>query len=90
MTPVYLISKRREVHMPKLRKRTSRYDQLQTLLYGQIRVQGVKPETLIGCCRQTAANRLQNIGGMTINDLLALGRGLDIPIDTLRAAIKYQ
>ena len=32
--------------MPKLRKRTSRYDQLQTLLYGQIRVQGVKPETL--------------------------------------------
>ena len=42
------------------------------------------------CCRQTAANRLQNIGGMTINDLLALGRGLDIPIDTLRAAIKYQ
>lgn len=76
--------------MPKLRKRTSRYNQLQTLLYGQIRVQGVKPETLIGCCRQTAANRLQNIGGMTINDLLALGRGLDIPIDTLRAAIKYQ
>ena len=76
--------------MPKLRKRPSRYDQLQTLLYGQIRVQGVKPETLIGCCRQTAANRLQNIGGMTINDLLALGRGLDIPIDTLRAAIKYQ
>ena len=76
--------------MPKLRKRTSRYDQLQTLLYGQIRVQGVKPETLIGCCRQTAANRLQNIGGMTINDLLALGRGLYIPIDTLRAAIKYQ
>ena len=53
-------------------------------------MQGVKPETLIGCCRQTAANRLQNIGGMTINDLLALGRGLDIPIDTLRAAIKYQ
>lgn len=38
--------------MPKLRKRTSRYDQLQTLLYGQIRVQGVKPETLIGCCRR--------------------------------------
>ena len=37
--------------MPKLRKRTSRYDQLQTLLYGQIRVQGVKPETLIGCAR---------------------------------------
>ena len=33
---------------------------------------------------------MQNIGGMTINDLLALGRGLDIPIDTLRAAIKYQ
>ena len=74
--------------MPKLRKRTSRYDQLQTLLYGQIRVQGVKPETLIGCCRQTAANRLQNIGGMTINDLLALGRGLDIPIDTLRASTR--
>lgn len=76
--------------MPKLRKRTSRYDQLQALLYGQLRLHGTKPEDLLGCCRQTAANRLQNIGGMTINDLLALGRGLDIPIDTLRAAIKYQ
>ena len=76
--------------MPKLKKRTSRYEQLQTLLYGQIRVQGIKPENLIGCCRQTEASRLQNIGEMTIDNLLALGRGLDIPIDTLRAAIKYQ
>ena len=38
--------------MPKLRKRASRYDQLQALL--------------------------------------ALGRGLDIPIADLRAAIRYQ
>ena len=46
--------------MPKLKRRTSRYDQLQALLYGPV------------------------------GDLLALGRGLDIPIADLRAAIRYQ
>ena len=35
--------------MPKLRKRTSRYDQLQALLYGQLRMHGTKPEDLLGC-----------------------------------------
>lgn len=76
--------------MPKLKRRASRYDQLQTLLYGQLRLHGEKPEDLLGCCRETASKRLRNIGGMTINDLLALGRGLDIPIADLRAAIRYQ
>ncbi len=76
--------------MPKLRKRTSRYDQLQTLLYGQLRVQGIRPEALLGCHQQTASKRLKDIGSMTMNDLLALGRGLDIPIADLRAAIRYQ
>ena len=41
--------------MPKLRKRASRYDQLQALLYGQLRMHGTKPEDLLGCCRETAA-----------------------------------
>ena len=34
--------------MPKLRKRTNRYDQLQALLYGQLRLHGTKPEDLLG------------------------------------------
>lgn len=76
--------------MPKLRKRANRYDQLQALLYGQLRLHGTKPETLLGCCRETAAKRLQNIDRMPVGDLLALGRGLDIPIADLRAAIRYQ
>lgn len=76
--------------MPKLKRRASRYDQLQTLLYGQLRLHGEKPEDLLGCCRETAAKRLRDIDRMPVGDLLALGRGLDIPIDTLRAAIKYQ
>lgn len=76
--------------MPKLKRRTSRYDQLQALLYGQLRLHGTKPEDLLGCCRETAAKRLRDINRMPVGDLLALGRGLDIPIDTLRAAIKYQ
>lgn len=76
--------------MPKLRRRTSRYDQLQALLCGNIAVQGIRPETLLGCHQQTASKRLKDIGSMTINDLLALGRGLDIPIADLRAAIRYQ
>lgn len=76
--------------MPKLRKRANRYDQLQALLYGQLRLHGTKPEALLGCCRETAAKRLQNIDRMSVGDLLALGRGLDIPIADLRAAIRYQ
>lgn len=76
--------------MPKLKRRVSRYDQLQALLYGQLRLHGEKPEALLGCCRETAAKRLRDIDRMPVGDLLALGRGLDIPIDTLRAAIKYQ
>ena len=76
--------------MPKLRRRTSRFDQLQTLLYGQLKLHGTKPEDLLGCCRDTAAKRLRDIDRMTVGDLLALGRGLDIPIADLRAAIKYQ
>ena len=76
--------------MPKLRKRASRYDQLQALLYGQLRMHGTKPENLLGCCRETASKRLRDIARMPVGDLLALGRGLDIPIADLRAAIRYQ
>ena len=76
--------------MPKLKRRASRYDQLQTLLYGQLRLHGEKPEDLLGCCRETAAKRLQDIDRMPVGDLLTLGRGLDIPIADLRAAIRYQ
>lgn len=76
--------------MPKLKRRTSRYDQLQALLYGQLKLRGTKPEALLGCCRDTAAKRLRDIDRMPVGDLLALGRGLDIPIADLRAAIKYQ
>ena len=50
--------------MPKLRKRASRYDQLQALLYGQLRAHGTKPEDLLGCCRETAAKRLRDIDRM--------------------------
>ena len=76
--------------MPKLRTRTSRSAQLQALLYGQLRTNGAKPEDLLCCCRETAAKRLRDIDRMPVGDLLALGRGLDIPIADLRAAIRYQ
>ena len=76
--------------MPKLRKRASRYDQLQALLYGQLRARGAKPEDLLGCCRETAAKRLRYIDRRPVGDLLALGQRLDIPIADLRAAIRYQ
>lgn len=76
--------------MPKLKRRASRYDQLQALLYGQLRLHGTKPESLLGCCRETATKRLRDIDRMPVGDLLTLGRCLDIPIADLRAAIKYQ
>ena len=44
----------------------------------------------MGSCRETASKRLRDIDRMPVGDLLALGRGLDIPIADLRAAIRYQ
>lgn len=43
----------------------------------------------IGRSENTARTRLKNPGDLTVSELTRLGRTLGIPIDELRAAIRY-
>lgn len=44
---------------------------------------------ILDCCNNTAIHRLRNPGELTLDELVRLGRGLHIPIDELRSAIRY-
>ena len=44
---------------------------------------------MMGCSEPTVRRRFQDFGSMKLDELVALGRGLHIPIDDLRAAIRY-
>lgn len=43
----------------------------------------------IGKSENTVRSRLKNPGELTVDELVRLGRKLEIPIDKLRAAIQY-
>ncbi|MBR2581762.1 MAG: hypothetical protein IKD61_00055 [Oscillospiraceae bacterium] len=78
--------------MPKLRQREVPHAQLGRLLAGAAVVQDVGAEeigVMIGCCGKTARSRLRNPGDLTVSELTRLGKRLGIPIDELRAAIRY-
>ena len=44
---------------------------------------------IMGCSEPTVTRRFKDPGSLTLDELTALGRGLHIPIDDLRAAIRY-
>lgn len=44
---------------------------------------------ILDCGTATMTRRLSNPGSLTLDELTALGRGLHIPIEDLRAAIRY-
>ena len=44
---------------------------------------------IIGRGTATMTRRLEDPGSLTLDELTALGRGLHIPIEDLRAAIRY-
>jgi|GEM_PF-2402274 len=44
---------------------------------------------MMGCSESTVWRRLSEPGTLTVDELTALGRGLHIPIEELRAAIRY-
>ena len=78
--------------MPKLRQREVPHAQLGRLLAGAAVVQDVGAEeigVMIGCCGKTARSRLRNPGELTVSELTRLGKRLGIPIEELRAAIRY-
>ena len=45
---------------------------------------------MAGCSNQTIAHRLHDPSKMTLGELTSIGRGLNIPIEDLRAAIQYR
>lgn len=68
------------------------YDKLMALLRGTAITKDKSFTDLGGmacCSKQTVARRMQDPGSMTLDELRAMGRGLSIPIDELREAIRY-
>ncbi len=75
----------------KLDKKPKHYD-LQVLLRGTVDTnERTRPELakMMQCSNPTVTKKLKDPGLLTLNELTALGRGLHIPIDELRAAIRY-
>lgn len=69
-----------------------RYAPLRMLLRGYAHEEGRSSEELghiMNASRQTVHRRMAEPGSMTLDELLALGRGLHIPIEDLRAVIRY-
>ena len=44
---------------------------------------------ILRCSENTARARLRNPGDLTVAELMSICRGIGIPIDELRAAIRY-
>ena len=73
-------------------KREVPHAQLGRLLAGAAAVQKVGADemgVMLGCCGKTARSRVRNPGDLTVSELTRLGKKLNIPIDELRAAIRY-
>lgn len=80
--------------MPRtnLCKREDPHAQISRLLIGAI---GLTPNpaasaaAILSISENTARSRLRHPGDLTVSELIRLSRGLHIPIDELRAAIRY-
>ena len=75
----------------KMDKKPRHYE-LQVLLRGTVTTnERSRPELakMMNCSNPTVTRKFKDPGSMTLDELTALGRGLHIPIDDLRAAIRY-
>lgn len=79
--------------MPKTKlQRDPPHQAMRILLEGWRKTSGKeRPELakIMRCSCPTVTQRFKNPGNLTLDELTALGRGLHIPIEDLRAAIKY-
>ena len=80
--------------MPKtnLCKREVPHAQLARLIIGFLGLRhnpAADVAAILNCSENTARSRLKNPGEMTVSELTSLGRGLHIPIEDLRASIRY-
>lgn len=79
--------------MPKLKTRPQPHEKLGLLLGGtcfQRDLGAADVGRILGCCETTARSRLRHPGDLTVDELTRLAKRLEIPIDDLRAAIRYQ
>lgn len=75
----------------KLQRKPKHYE-LSRLLNGTVKTSETARASLarmMGCSEPTVTRRFKDPGTLTLDELTALGRGLHIPIDDLRAAIRY-
>lgn len=78
--------------MPRVKLAEPKRDRLRELFCGVMAVQ--EKETadvaaMLGCSQPTALRRLREPKTMTIEELLKLSRGFDIPLEEVRQAITY-
>lgn len=69
-----------------------RHFELRVLISGTVKTNETPRAALarmMGCSEPTVTRRFKDPGTLTLDELIALGRGLHIPIDELRAAIRY-
>ena len=77
--------------MTKL-QRKPRHFELSVLITGTVKTNETDRASLarmMGCSEPTVTRRFKDLGSLTLDELIALGRGLHIPIDDLWAAIRY-
>ena len=73
-------------------QRKPRHFELSVLISGTVKTNETDRASLakmMGCSEPTVTRRFKDPGSLTLDELTALGRGLHIPIDDLRAAIRY-
>lgn len=80
--------------MPRvnLNRKNDPQAKLGILLQGCIKQQRLTLEDVghtIGASDDTARRRMRNPGDLTVSELVSLAKALHIPIDDLRAAIRY-
>lgn len=79
--------------MPTTRlQRKPKHFELSVLITGTVKTNETDRASLarmMGCSEPTVTRRFKDLGSLTLDELIALGRGLHIPIDDLRAAIRY-
>jgi len=82
--------------MPKTKQQQGKYPARYLLLMSMLAAAKTANEKdhkdlarIIGRGTATMTRRLEDPGSLTLDELTALGRGLHIPIEDLRAAIRY-
>ena len=78
--------------MPRTKLDKKKHDALAVLITGHVYKDGgglKEGAKMLGCDTSTLCRRLSKPGNFTIDELLALARGYHIPIEDLRAAIRF-